>query len=92
MIGAIVVVLAIIGFFAFRFVSGGESGKGVDPKISQQYQQRGSTGYGQPPAGMTRPTGSGMGGQQGGYGGRPSGQGGYGGPGGQGPGGYGGGR
>ena len=86
-IGAVVALLAIVGFVAYRMF-GAESNTGAtDAKTSANYMQRNSSNYGQTPAGKTKPTGN-MGGrpQMGSYYGRGGGQGGSGYPGGQGQG------
>jgi hypothetical protein len=82
-IGAVVAVLLLVGFFVFKMVAGDDGHGAVDPKLAQQHMQRSAAGYGQPPAGMQRPTGPGPG-QPGYGGGRPMGYGGQ-----QGQGGYG---
>lgn len=74
-IGAVVAVLLVIGFFVYKMVAGDDGHGTIDPKISQQYMQRSAAGYGQAPAGTQRPTGPGPG-QPGYGGGRPMGYGG----------------
>lgn len=86
-IGAVVALLAIVGFVAYRMF-GAESNAGpTDTKTSASYMQRNSSSYGQAPAGTTKPTGNVGGRPQGSYYGRPGGPGGQGGYGG-GQGGY----
>ena len=86
-IGAVVALLAIVGFIGYRMFAA-ESQPGVtDAKTSASYMQRNSSNYGQPPPGKTKPTGNVGGRPQGSYYGRPGGPGGQGGYGG-GQGGY----
>ncbi|WP_395143537.1 hypothetical protein [Armatimonas sp.] len=83
-IGAVVALIAIVGFIAYRMFAPESNAGPASAKTSAGYMQRNSSSYGQTPAGKTKPTDN-MGGrpQQGGYGrgyggSQPGGQGGYG--------------
>ena len=74
-IGAVVGIALIIGFFAYRMMSADKVGA-ANPTTSAQYMQRSSSGYGQAPPGTTRPAAGPGPGQPGYGGGRPMGYGG----------------
>lgn len=66
-IGVVAVLVLVIGFVAYRMMAPEKSGT-TDAAKSAQYNQRSSGGYGQPPAGMSRPVNNGNGRPQGSYG------------------------
>ena len=74
-IGAVVALLAIVGFVAYRMFGAENKTGPTDAKTSANYMQRNSSSYGQPPAGKTKPTGNVGGRPQGSYYGGPGGQG-----------------